>query len=83
MAKYYEIGQPTREIKPRNGKKFRLEEAQKLVGGWVEMVHLYNGKILLVNEEGRIKNLPYNEPVSLYAGMRIVGNAILCEYHQF
>ena len=44
-----------------------LSDAQKFVGGYVEVVRLNNG-ILIVNEEGKIKQLDYNEPASkLYA----------------
>ena len=44
-----------------------LSDAQKFVGGYVELVRLKDG-ILIVNEEGKIKQLDYNEPASkLYA----------------
>ena len=44
-----------------------LSDAQKFVGGYVELVKLKDG-ILIVNEEGKIKQLDYNEPASkLYA----------------
>ena len=44
-----------------------LQDAQKFVGGYVEIVRLNDG-ILIVNEEGKIKQLDYNEPASkLYA----------------
>ena len=44
-----------------------LSDAQKFVGGYVELVRLKDG-ILIVNEEGKIKQLEYNEPASkLYA----------------
>ena len=37
-----------------------LKEAQDFVGGWVEGITLPNGDYLLVNEEGKLKDLPLN-----------------------
>lgn len=39
-------------VQPKNGRDFKLEEAQKYVDGYVEVVNLRNGTILIVNEEG-------------------------------
>ena len=47
------------ELKPK-GKKVSLEEMQKVVGGYIEMVTLKN-KVLICNEEGKLMNLPLNE----------------------
>ena len=33
-------------VQPRNKKKFSLEEVQKMIGGYVEIVHL-NGDVLV------------------------------------
>lgn len=53
-----------------------LEEAQKAVGGYVEIIPVGDGQ-LLVNEEGRIAGLPINPQASEAAGQPIVGNALL------
>mgnify|MGYP003666885145 FL=1 len=53
-----------------------LEEAQKEVGGMVEMIRLPDGQ-LLVNEEGYIKQLALNPTASEIVGHNIVGNALL------
>ena len=37
-----------------------LEEAQKFVGGYVEGVELNNGDYMIINEEGKIHQLPVN-----------------------
>ena len=58
-----------------------LEEAQRVVGGYVEMVYLNGGDQLLVNEEGVIKNLPQNPSATAIAGKPIVGNAIVLKGH--
>ena len=38
-----------------------LKEAQKFVGGYVEGITFPNGDYLIINEEGKLKNLPLNE----------------------
>lgn len=48
------------EVTPANGKRFKLEELQKFVGGYIEPVYLNDGRIMWVNEEGRLDGLPFN-----------------------
>ena len=38
-----------------------LKAAQEFVGGYVEGITFPNGDYLIINEEGKIKNLPLNE----------------------
>ena len=47
-------------VKPRNKKKFSLEEVQEMIGGYVEIVYLNGDDILLCDEEGRLKSLLTN-----------------------
>ena len=37
-----------------------LESAQEFVGGYVEGITFPNGDYLIINEEGKLKNLPLN-----------------------
>ena len=64
-------------------KELSLEEAQEIVGGYVEMVRLTRDKIMLVDEEGLLKRLPYNIPATVVAGRHIVGTAIVCNTKAF
>ena len=41
-----------------------LKEAQAYVGGYVEGISMPNGDYLIVNEEGKLKGLPFNEEAS-------------------
>ena len=41
-----------------------LKEAQAYVGGYVEGISMPNGDYLIVNEEGKLRNLPFNEEAS-------------------
>ena len=61
-----------------------LSELQEYVGGYIEIVWLRGGKILVVNEEGKINGLPINMNATYIIGEHgmddnIVGNAILME----
>lgn len=58
-------------------KRPTLKEAQDIVGGYVEMV-IDNDKMqLMVDEEGLLKNLPFNPEASKMADRHIVGNALV------
>ena len=62
-----------------------LEKLQELVGGYIECLELGNGKMLVVDEDGKFKYKEYNDVASnIYVLMTrtsdyIVGDAILCE----
>ncbi len=68
---------------PANGKHYTLAELQAAVGGYIEIVHLDEGA-LVINEEGKLHGLPLNERASelyyLHNGPvdHIVGDALLC-----
>ena len=53
-----------------------LKEAQDLIGGNVEMIQGKEGFQLLVDEDGRSKDLAMNMNASAMAGRTIVGNVI-------
>ena len=55
-----------------------LEEAQKIVGGWIEVLTIRDGKMqILCNEDGLAEGLDINDEASSIAGFPIVGNAII------
>jgi hypothetical protein len=60
-----------------------LKEMQEIVGGHIEFVYLQNNIILVVNEEGKLNNLPVNEIVTsfYYPIIKdvIVGNVLLID----
>ena len=72
------------DVEPENGTDFTLDELQEFVGGYIEIVHLHDGKIMVVNEEGRLLNLPPNWMATDLHGLPelIVGNALVCEDSQ-
>lgn len=85
MAIYFLTDGTKQEIQPVNGVKFTLKELQDLVDGFIQSVRLYNGMCLIINEEGKSRNLPKNEYVNLLPSVvltlcaddYIVGNAVL------
>ena len=42
----------------------KYKEVSKFVGGMVECITFPNGDLLLINEEGKLMNLPYNPEAS-------------------
>lgn len=75
------------EITPKNGKMFELEEAQKLVGGYIQIISLYGGLVMIVDEEGKFKHNIANAKATriaeqhnaLFSGDYIVGDVIICK----
>ncbi len=65
-----------REVLPKKGKEFSLEELQGFVGGYIELVRYFGGQ-MMVNEDGRPKGLPVNIRASELAGMPIVGPVVI------
>jgi len=59
-------------------KQNSLEQMQKIVGGYIEVVPVAGGKTLVVNEEGLLQQLPINYKASALYNCTIVGNVILC-----
>ena len=70
------------ELLPKNGTDFSLKELQGAVGGFIEIVHLGNDKLLVVDEEGLLKSLRINAKASILARRPIVGTAVLCDNGQ-
>ena len=90
MAKLMKASGDVIDVQPKNaGEPFTLEELKGFVGGWIECVYLPNGKqVIVVNEEGKLMNLPYNAIATETMALAfqpnrindfIVGDALLCE----
>ncbi len=54
-----------------------LEEAQGIVGGYIELVKIGGNKTLVVDEEGKIKNKPTNKTITNKYGSQIYGGYIV------
>lgn len=71
-----------RVLKKEPGKKARwveieneLKPLQKAVGGYLETVTLCTDLVILCDEEGRLKGLPYNCEI---CGVTFVGPILIC-----
>jgi hypothetical protein len=60
-----------------------LKEKQDAVGGYIEIVYPNADKVLIVNEEGRIKDLPFNVKASEIAGAHIFGDVICLDREDY
>jgi hypothetical protein len=83
MATLYKTNGIHKEVLPRNGKVFELEELQAIVGGSIEVVRSVDGKKMIINEEGKLKKMDLNVLATLiYQHGRhdpIVGPALVVE----
>ena len=72
-------------VAPANGEYFTLEEMQAAVGGLVQIVELDDKQSMILNEEGKLLDQPYNEEADEIFHQHfvtldyIVGDVLLCE----
>jgi hypothetical protein len=63
-----------------------LETLQKAVGGYIEMVAAHNGNVIILDEEGKIKNKPINaEATRMFINGQsdpIVGDVVIASAEQ-
>lgn len=66
------------------GGTLTLKQAQKAVGGMVEVVPgRGRGKMMLANEEGLLLELSPNEAATKMVGTLIVGDVVVCHPREF
>lgn len=82
MAQLIKATGETAEVEPKNGKDFSLDELNKFVNGYIELVLLADKRYMVVNEEGLLLNLPPNMIASYIAGQYIVGDVLVCDKKQ-
>ena len=65
-------------VTPKNNVSFTLKEMQDIVGGYIEIVYLKDGRIMVLNEEGKLNDLnPNSEATKLYTHDYIVGDVLV------
>ena len=70
---------------PKNGKTFALTEMQEIIGGYVEPIRLKDGRMIIVDEDGKSKDKAVNIPATNilrrdhFTTDYIVGTAIVCD----
>lgn len=93
MAKVIFTDGTVKEITPKNGTDFSLEEIKEYINGFLEVVWLRDEhrNIMIIDEEGKIKNLDSNvtatdlavQAKAIYPYDYIAGNVIVCSMDQF
>lgn len=83
-AKLYKNDGTILEVVPSNGTDFQIKELQEMVGGYIEIVSAGKGKIMVIDDEGKLKGKPINEAATMIfmqAGFHdaIVGDALVCD----
>ena len=84
-AKIIYTDKEAEDYTPKNGKTFALTEMQDIVGGYVEPIRLNDGRMIIVDEDGKSKDKAVNIPATNilrrdhYTTDYIVGTAIVCD----
>ena len=84
-AKIIYTDKEAEDYTPKNGKTFELDELQGIVDGNFEIVRLRDGRIIIVDEDGKSKDKAVNIPATNimrrdhYTTDYIVGTAIVCD----
>lgn len=71
-------------IKPMNGQHYTLQELQHYVGGNIETLTFANGKVLVFDEDGKLKGRPVNRIATAWINLDgrcnfIAGDAVLID----
>lgn len=86
MAWLYKTNCEREEVFPKNGTDFSLGELQSFVGGYIEVLHMNDDLIMVINEDGKLC-CDYNRIASVIAFKKgaisrvdyICGDALVCE----
>ena len=84
-AKIIYTDKEAEDYTPKNGKTFELTEMQEIVGGYIEPIRLNDGRMIIVDEDGKSKDKAVNIPATNilrrdhYTTDYIVGTAIVCD----
>ena len=90
MAQIIKTTGETINVEPKNGTDFTWQELHDIVNGYIEIVPLLGGKIMVVNEEGKVHGLQINEKATglfqqqckYFSLDVIVGDVLVCKTSQ-
>lgn len=66
-----------REVEPKNGTDFTLEELQRIVDGNVEIIDIGYNQIMCMDEEGKIHGKHVNVLATMYASGHLFGDDVI------
>ena len=84
-AKIIYTDKEAEDYTPKNGKTFALTEMQEIIGGYVEPIRLNDGRVIIVDSQGKALNKAVNIPATNilrrdhFTTDYIVGTAIVCD----
>ena len=62
---------------------YTIQELRSAIGGgWFQIVRTWDDRLMVLDEEGKLKGFPVNEPATdlyQFAGDPIVGDVLVCE----
>ncbi|MCQ2257850.1 MAG: DUF3846 domain-containing protein [Bacteroidaceae bacterium] len=88
MAQIIKSNGETKTVEPKNGTGFKLEELQAIVGGYIQIAYLRDDEIMVMDDEGKLKekdlnlqaSLRYRRDVNPYDS--VVGDVLICKTEQ-
>lgn len=86
MATLIKSNGTKRTIQPNNGTDFKLDELLGYVDGYIDIINLHNGEILVINDDGK-ERYPTNkaatkialEHSAIFEWDWIDGDVVLCK----
>jgi hypothetical protein len=66
MGKLIRWNGDTSDVQPLNGTDYQLDELQKFVGGYIEILYLSDKLIMIVNDEGAYDKKPNKVATDIY-----------------
>ena len=79
-------------VQPKNGTDFQLDELREIVGGYIEIIRLYNDEdeIMVINEEGKLIGCELNSKATQLAKKHkaihesdyVCGDVLVCKNNQ-
>lgn len=84
-AKIIYTDKEAEDYTPKNGKTFEFDELKGIVDGYIEIVRLSDGRVIVIDLDGKSKNKAVNIPATNilrrdhFTTDYIVGTAIVCD----
>ena len=84
-AKIIYTDKEAEDYTPKNGKTFEFDELKGIVDGYIEIVRLNDGRVIVIDLDGKSKNKAVNIPATNilrrdhFTTDYIVGTAIVCD----
>ena len=86
MSKLIKVDGTVQDVLPQNGTDYKFDELKKFVDGYIEIVKLTDGGVMVVNENGAFTKKPNNWATitaHVYNAIRpneiIFGDALVCK----